>query len=193
MSTKLLLTSIAFVGITSFVETKIFKDRLPYLYEPAPAFPAVPRAFGLVVFVLTCFSFWLVTFGFKVSTARKTCKESAEKDGETDLGKYDYPNLYAYGCSKHAIAFNSVQRAHQHALETIVQMYTATIFAAMVFPVSAAISAFLWSYGRVCWATAYADQGKDLRYSHPMSIWIWRGLLANTILSIFACFALIFG
>lgn len=193
MSTTLLLTTIAFASVGGFVETKFLKDLVPFMYEAAPAFPAVTRGFGLVVLVLTGFSFWLTIFGFKVGNARKACRELAEKDGESDPDKYDLPNLYAYGPSKHAVAFNQVQRAHQHALETITQMYMATIFASMVFPLTAATGAFLWAYGRVCWSTAYAEQGRDLRYSHPMAIWIWRGYLANIMLSLAVFVTLVFG
>lgn len=193
MSNKMLLVSVAFVGVGTFIEERFLPDLVPFLYEPSPVLHAVPRAFGLIPLVLTAFSFWYLTFGFKVGQARGQCKEAAEKAGEKELERYSPPFLYVPGTSEHAIKLNQVQRAHQHVLESITSMYVATIFCALVYPVTTFVSTSLWAYGRVVWSGAYAEKGASGRYSNSMSLWIWKGQVINYIMAFMVGFSLIFG
>ena len=182
-----------FVVIGTVLENKVAREHLPMLYEPSPVFEALPRAFGILILVLTGFSMWLLTFGMKVGQARGKYKELAEKDGEKDLDRYSYPNLYVSGSSKHAIAFNNVQRAHQHVLEVIAQMYVAAIFSGIVYPLTASVSTCLWAYGRSVWSTKYADDGADGRYGHFMALWIWYGLIINYLMCFLVAANFVFG
>lgn len=193
MSNVFFLTSFAFVGISTFVEKKWVTEYMPYLYEPSPVFPSVTRAFGLIIIVLTAFSFWLVSFGMTVGKARRECKKAAEKDGEKELEMYSPPFLYATGSSKHAVKLNQVQRAHQHVLESMTGVYVSALFNALVFPITTFIVTALWAYGRVVWSKNYAASGAEGRYSNPLSFWIWRGLLINYITSFFVGLCFIFG
>jgi MAPEG family len=193
MASTLILTSFAFVGISTFVEKKLVPQYIPYLYEPSPVFPSVTRAFGLIILVLTAFSFWLVSFGMTVGKARRECKAAAEKDGEKELEMYSPPFLYASGTSKHAIKLNQVQRAHQHVLESITGVYMTAFFNALVFPITTFIVTALWAYARVVWSNDYATRGAEGRYNNPLAVWIWRGLLMNYITSFFVASCFIFG
>mmetsp|Transcript_1873 Transcript_1873/g.2523 ORF Transcript_1873/g.2523 Transcript_1873/m.2523 type:complete len:197 (-) Transcript_1873:181-771(-) len=193
MASTMLLKSLGFVVASSVSENMFVKDFVPSLYQPSPVLSVAPRAFGLVVMVLTGFSMWMLAFGMEVGKARGKYKELAEKDGEKDLERYEYPNLYVSGTSKHAKAFNATQRAHQHVLEVITQMYVATIICGLVYPLTTCITAFLWANGRSAWSNKYKDEGAENRYGHAMSIWIWQGLIMMYLLSFLVGFNLIAG
>jgi hypothetical protein len=194
MSNKMmLLTAFAFVGIGTFVEKKFATEYIPFLYEPSPVFPVLPRVYGLTVLVLGLFSFWHLIFGFEVGKARKQCKDAAEKAGEKDLAHYSPPFLYAQGTSEHAIKLNQIQRAHQHVLECMTAVYISTLLNSLVFPLTSFVNTALWACGRFVWSTAYAQKGASGRYSHPLSMWLWRGMIINYLLSFFVAFCFMFG
>jgi len=183
MSIKILIEAAVFAVIGPIVETKFLAKTIPYLYEPSGVIPALPHAFGLVIAILTGYSFWMTLFGMKVGQARSKYCALAEATGEKDLERYSYPNLYVFGTSENAKAVNNAQRAHQHVLETITQMFFVSLISATAFPVTAAVSTLLWAWGRVGWSTAYLEHGPEKRYTHFLSVWIWRGLLINFLLS----------
>eukprot|EP00550_Attheya_septentrionalis_P006124 CAMPEP_0198300040 /NCGR_PEP_ID=MMETSP1449-20131203/46639_1 /TAXON_ID=420275 /ORGANISM="Attheya septentrionalis, Strain CCMP2084" /LENGTH=196 /DNA_ID=CAMNT_0044001745 /DNA_START=78 /DNA_END=668 /DNA_ORIENTATION=+ len=193
MSARFMGTTILAVLGGTVLEKKVLMEAVPALYQDSNVLPGIPRAFGLVPLILTGFSFWMLSFGFKVGKARKECREKAEKDGEKDLDQYSLPNLYASGSSVHAKQFNATQRAHQHVLESIAQVYFAALFSAVCYPITAALFTLLWAYARTVWSNAYAKQGAESRYSHPMSMHIWSGLLALLMLSFLSAANFIFG
>ena len=183
MAHKLLVEAVAFSLIGPVIEKKFLVNSIPYLYEPSGVIPALPHAYGLIIAILAGYSFWLTTFGMKVGQARSKYRALAEKAGETDLERYSYPNLYVFGTSENARAVNNAQRAHQHVLECIAQMFFATLVSATAFPLTTALSTFLWAWGRVEWSNAYLEHGAEKRYTHFLSSWIWKGLLINFMLA----------
>lgn len=187
MSSNILLTAAVFVGVGTFVEKRFLTEALPVLYTPSPVFPAVARAFGLTPFVLICFALWRLNFGSLVEKARKEYKEAAEDAGETDVERNSAPNVQ--GTSEHAIKFNQVQHAHEQVLECLASMYMASFVCAFIYPVTTFISTSLWVYGRIVWSNAYAERGHA---GHPMSVWIWRGLVANYLMVLKVAFCLVF-
>ena len=193
MSSTILVTSLAFIGVGTLVEKRIVVEYIPFLYEPSPELPAVTRAFGLTILVLTVYSIWLLSFGMAVGKARRECKEAAEKAGEKELERYSPPFLYATGTSVHAIKLNQVQRAHQHVLESITGLYVSALLNASVFPVTTFVATALWAWGRVVWSNDYAKHGASSRYNNPISVWMWRGLAINYFMAIFVAFCVIFG
>jgi energy-coupling factor transporter transmembrane protein EcfT len=190
---KLFVTCGAFVAIGTYLETKVLKEAIPFLYKPSEAMPAFPCAFGLLLFLLTAFGFWMLNFGFQVGQARTKYRAKAEKEGETDLDQYSLPNLYAYSSTENAKAFNAVQRAHQHVLETITPLYVTSVLTATVYPLTTSLNVLLWMIGRIIWSTKYAEGGVSSRYSHFMSIWVWYGLMIQFMLGALVSFNFLFG
>ena len=193
MAAYLIGTSILGAITASVLESKVLKPAVPFLYEKSDVIPALPRAFGLTLFVLTGFSFFLIVWGAQVGKARQEYRTKAEKDGEKDLDRYLLPNLYVTGESANAKAFNSVQRSHQHVFETLTQVYFGAIVGSLCFPLTTALSTLLWAYARVVWAQSYAKEGASGRYSNPMSTFIWRGFFVNIALSIIVAGNFVFG
>jgi len=133
--------------------------------------------------------FWLTIYGFSVGAARTKFMELAKKDGEKDCeARYALPNLYVDGNSKHARAFNCVQRSHQQAFETLPQLLFFTAAAAAAFPLAAAANVGLWLVGRIYWSAGYAQSGGDAakRYDHPLAFLIFAGLVSQFFLAIAA-------
>jgi hypothetical protein len=92
--------------------------------------------------------FWALMQGFTVGQARNMYAELARKDGEEDVDeRYLLPNLYAQGTSKHARAFNCVQRSHQHIFETYTQAVLGGLAGMISFPVTTAISSLMYAIG----------------------------------------------
>jgi hypothetical protein len=92
--------------------------------------------------------FWALLQGFAVGKARSKYAELARKDGEKDVDeRYLLPNLYAQGTSKHAKAFNCVQRSHQHIFETYTQTVLGGLAGMIAFPVCTAFSSMLYAIG----------------------------------------------
>ncbi len=86
--------------------------------------------------------------GFTVGQARNMYAELARKDGEEDVDeRYLLPNLYAQGTSKHARAFNCVQRSHQHIFETYTQAVLGGLAGMISLPVTTAISSLMYAIG----------------------------------------------
>jgi uncharacterized membrane protein YecN with MAPEG domain len=190
---KILASCAAFVAIGTYTEAKFMTDAVPFLYERSEVMPALPRAFGILLFLLTAFGFWMLNFGFQVGRARAKYRALAEKAGEKDLDQFDYPNLYAYGSTENAKAFNSIQRAHQHVLESITPLYVLSVLTATVYPLTTSLNVLLWIIGRINWSTKYAQEGVSSRYSHFTSIWIWCGLMINFMLGALVSLNFLFG
>ena len=75
--------------------------------------------------------------------------ELARKDGEKDVDeRYLLPNLYAQGTSKHARAFNCIQRSHQHIFETFTTVVIGGLAGAVTFPICSAVSTFMYAVGK---------------------------------------------
>ena len=147
------------------------------------------RAVGVPMLVTSGALFWLTLYGFTVGAARTKFAALAKKDGEKDVDeRYALPNLYVEGGTKHARAFNCVQRSHQQAFETLPQLLCFTAVASTVFPLSAAANMALWLVGRVVWSTGYAASGGDAakRYDHPLAYLIFASLVAQFGLAIVA-------
>lgn len=188
MSKRLVTEAVAFALIGTLFETQFLVKNVPYIYESSSVIPAVPRAFGFVIIILTGYSLWMTLFGMQVGKARTKFRDLAEKAGEQDLERYTYPNLYVFGTSDNAKGVNNAQRAHQHVLETMTQMFFATLISGTALPLTTSVSTFLWAWGRIGWSKAYLQHGHSERYTHFLSTWIWRGLLINFLLSfITAC------
>ena len=149
----------------------------------------VSRAVG-VPLLLTCAAcFWLTIHGFSVGSARTKYMELARKDGEKDVdNRYSLPNLYVDGQSKHARAFNCVQRSHQQAFETLPQLLFFTLVASAAFPLSAAGNMLLWIIGRLAWTDGYAKSGGDAkhRYDHPLAFLIFASFMAQFFVAVAA-------
>ena len=113
----------------------------------------------------------------------------AKKDGEKDVEtRYALPNLYVDGNTKHARAFNCVQRSHQQAFETLPQLYVFTLIATLLFPVTAAVNVGLWLVGRMVWTKGYASSEGDAskRYDHPLAFLIFASFMAQFFVAVAA-------
>jgi glutathione S-transferase len=87
------------------------------------------------------------------------------------------------GTSKHAKAFNCVQRSHQQMLETLPGYFITVLVTGLEYPVVAFVLASGWLVSRMVWVKGYAASMGDAskRYSHPLSHYFWDfklGLLA---------------
>jgi hypothetical protein len=98
------------------------------------------------------------------------------------------PRSYVDGNSKHARAFNCVQRSHQQAFETLPQLLFFTAAAATAYPLTAAANMTLWLIGRLVWTNGYAASGGDpaKRYDHPLAFFIFSSLIAQFFVSLAA-------
>ena len=143
MSKRLVTEAVAFALIGTLFETQFLVKNVPYIYESSSVIPAVPRAFGFVIIILTGYSLWMTLFGMQVGKARTKFRDLAEKAGEQDLERYTYPNLYVFGTSDNAKGVNNAQRAHQHVLETMTQMFFATLISGTALPLTTSVSTFL--------------------------------------------------
>lgn len=194
MATFLITTTLFTIG-SAILERRVLKNAAPLLFEPSQVMPPLSRSFGLTIFILTGFSFWLFMWGMQIGKAREKYKELAKKDGEKPehVESFSLPNMYATGNSEHAKAFNSIQRSHQHTFETITQIYTGALVGALMFPITSAIITFLWAFGRTQWAKSYAANGPSGRYNNPVAMLVWRGFLANMILCFLVAIEFVFG
>lgn len=183
MANKMLITSMAMALAGGFVE----KNLVPSFYLTELSLVGPPRAFGFVVAILSCTCMWLLAHGLTVGPARTKYKELASKDGEKDTElRYALPNLYVDGTSKHARAFNCIQRSHQQVMETM-PMYIFTACAAgLQFPLFTTIICALSLVSRVQFVKGYVQSEGDTtkRYSLPFSLFFWKGLLTVFFLSL---------
>ncbi len=93
--------------------------------------------------------FWSIFHGFTVGRARAKYAELARKDGEKEVDeRYLLPNLYAQGTSKHARAFNCVQRSHQHIFETFTTAMVGGLIGAVTFPICTSLSTLMYAVGK---------------------------------------------
>jgi hypothetical protein len=151
---------------------------------------------GATPLILIATGFWTVMQGMKVGQARKKYMELAVKDGEANAAvRYDYPNMYVDGHTKHSIAFNCVQRSHQHIFETLPQVLTASLIAWMSYPIASAMTTLLYSIGRYHLSTGYANCDGDAtkRYSSKLAVLTWYGLLSTTVLGALSAVKMSFG
>lgn len=179
MSSSFLLESFLLAGGGIFLEGK-FGSSIKNKYNTTPITPLILIATG----------FWSVTHGMKVGKGRKDAIENAKKDGEENVeDRYDLPNLYAQGTSKHVKVFNTIQRSHQHIFESFTQLAIASMAGAMEFPITAAASTLLYSVGRVALSNGYAAAEGDptKRYSSSVAKYMWHGLLVSVMVGAASC------
>ena len=154
------------------------------------------KLFVLTPAILLGTSFWTLAHGFTVGRARAKYMELAEKDGEKDVKeRYGLPNLYAQGTSKHARAFNAVQRSHQHIFETTPLAILSGIMGAWTFPITSACATLMYATGRYVFSVNYASSEGNAtkRYSSPVARYMWYGLLVNTTAAFASCIMVLIG
>ena len=153
--------------------------------------------FGVTPLILCGVSFWSLNYGFLVvGNARRKYMELAKKDGEKDVDeRYSFPNLYVLGDSKHARAFNCVQRSHQHIFETLPGVMLTSIINAFQYPCLTAIYTAAYAAGRIVFTTSYGQSEGDpaQRYSSPVARLLWYGMLGNYLLAFVSCANMITG
>jgi hypothetical protein len=174
-----LVKSGLFAGIGAYVETKYGSTLVTSTTDGFnPLFAATPM-------ILIGVGFFSLVHGFAVGSARKKYMDLAKQDGEKDTEeRYGLPNLYAQGTSKHARAFNGVQRSHQHIMETYTSVCIAGLMGAYNFPIVTAVSTLVFAVGRVALTKGYAATEGDAskRYSSPLAFFMWYGLVLNFFL-----------
>lgn len=142
---------------------------------------------GITPLLWTVFHFWTIYHGFVVvGRARGKYSQLAKEDGEEQVDeRYLLPNLYVQGTSKHAKAFNCIQRSHQHIFETLSQMITFSFIGWINYPISSSIITSIYMIGRVHLSNGYAQSDGDpkKRYSSKLSGFMFRGLIAGTFLA----------
>ena len=151
--------------------------------------------FALTPLTLIGLGFFSLSHGLQVGKARADAMELAKKDGEKDVEeRYNLPNLYAQGTSKHARAFNCIQRSHQHIFETYTAASIMGCTAALSFPLAAAVSTAIYTLGRIKLTQGYYDcaakHGGDAsqRYNgSKLSVLMWYGFLGNLFLGTASC------
>lgn len=181
-----ILYSIAAAGMGAFVETKYS----PMLFA-APKDGSISSLYVATPTILLGVGFFALSHGLRVGAARKKYMELAKKDGEKDAeDRYGLPNLYVDGNTKHARAFNAVQRSHQHIFETFPSAILGGLLGAYQFPITTAFSSLLYASARITLSRAYADSEGDVakRYSNPLSRCMWYGLLMNFVLGFASAF-----
>ncbi len=140
--------------------------------------------------------FWTLAHGFTVGKARAKYAELAKKDGEENVEeRYLLPNLYAQGTSKHAKAFNCIQRSHQQIFETFTTVTLSGIMASISFPICTAVSTLMYAVGRYQLSKGYAEAEGDAskRYKYPLAKYMWYGFLGNVLLGMGSCGLIISG
>jgi MAPEG family len=151
---------------------------------------------GVTPMLIVGTGFWAVVHGFSVGTARKKYMDLAKKDGEKEVDeRYDLPNLYAQGTSKHARAFNCVQRSHQHIFETFTQTIASAMIGWHIYPISSAIFMLMYSIGRITLSQGYAaTEGEaSKRYSSKFAIFTWYGVMGLHALAMVAAAKMMLG
>jgi len=194
---------------TLLEQTVLPKIGLGFLLEPGgtptsvlvePPLPMaasfLPAGYGLVIAVLTITYLWVLMVGMSVGASRAKYSALAEKDGEKDVAeRFQLPNLYAQGTSKHVRAFNCVQRSHQQILETLPGYFCTVLITGLEFPITSFVIASLWLYSRIVWVKGYAaSMGQPMdRYSHPFSGFFWHAMTALSVTSLFVAAQLLLG
>ena len=146
--------------------------------------------------ILSMTGMWVTSYGFKVGAARRKAIENAKKDDEKDVEeRYDLPNLYAQGTSKHARAFNCIQRSHQQIFEHFSQMVLFGLVGAVEYPLTSAFATLMYAVGRYAFSNGYASGDGDAtkRYSSPLARYMWWGILTNFMLAMVSSVKIIAG
>jgi len=158
---------------------------------------SVSPFFGLTPLILSGLGFWAFAYGMNVGVARNKAMEAAKKDGEKDVKeRYDLPNLYVQGTSKHARVFNCIQRSHQHIFETYPTIIVTGLIAATQYPIFAAGTTLMYAVGRISLSNGYAKSDGDAskRYENSsFARYMWYGVLINLLLSFLSCANIIAG
>ncbi len=131
-----------------------------------------------------------------VGKSRSKYMKMAEEDGEKEVEeRYGLPNLYAQGTSKHARAFNCIQRSHQHIFETFPYLCMISLLGAVHYPITAATSTMAYAVGRYYLSKGYANSNGEpsKRYASPFAPLMWYGLLASMVVSGLSCASFIAG
>lgn len=143
--------------------------------------------YGITPLLWTIFHFWTIYHGFVVvGRSRTKYSKLAKEDGEEQVEeRYSLPNLYVQGTSKHAMAFNCIQRSHQHIFETLNQMVVFSFVGWIHYPISSSIITSIYMIGRVHLSNGYAQSDGDpsKRYSSKLARGTWWGLIAGTFLA----------
>ena len=102
---------------------------------------------------------------------------------------------FTEGTSKHAKAFNCVQRSHQNILETVPGYFITVMISGLEYPVATFFFASVWLYSRMVWAKGYASGDGDAgeRYSHKHSKFFWHCMLALLVMSWLVAMQLLLG
>jgi MAPEG family len=152
---------------------------------------------GVTPMLIVGTGFWAVIHGFMVvGKARKKYMDLAKKDGEKEVEeRYDLPNLYAQGTSKHARAFNCVQRSHQHIFETFSQTIASALIGWHIYPISSAILMAMYTVGRITLSQGYAATEGDAskRYSSKFAFFTWYGVMSLHALAMVAAAKMMLG
>jgi hypothetical protein len=148
------------------------------------------RLFALAPLILIGTSFWSITHGMVVGKARAKAIEDAKADGEENVeDRYDLPNLYAQGISKHAKIYNSIQRSHQHIFESFTQAVLGCMVGAIEFPITAAACSLMYAVGRISLSNSYAKCEGDpsKRYASKLAFYQWYGLMGGFCVGAISC------
>jgi len=186
----LVVKSAALVLAGTFAETKFSTAN----NTNGPA--GLSSVYGVTPAIFSGLSFWILVHGMKVGAARTKYMELAKKDGEKEVEeRYDLPNLYAQGTSKHVLSFNCVQRSHQHIFETFTGAVLTGMVGAVQYPLTTAVATCIYAVGRISLSNGYAaSEGKpSLRYSSSLAILNWYGLMGNIFLSFLSVASMIAG
>jgi hypothetical protein len=184
MANKILLQSIALATAGGVLESKFLPDNL-VLSEPSPVLQ-LPRAYAFIIIIHGFMLTWLLSLGMSVGAARAKYMNLAKKDGEKDAeSRYALPNLYVEGNTKHARAFNCVQRSHQQVFETLHMYLFCSMVAGICFPLTVTVACSIWFWSRMKWADGYSKSEGDAskRYSNAGSGLFWRMTLVLLCLS----------
>ena len=186
----IIVKSVAASLVSTVLETKYGPD----LGEGSMG---LPKLFGVSPVILTGLGFWVLMHGFLVvGPARgkymKLAKEAGEKDVEE---RYALPNIYAQGTSPYAIAFNCIQRSHQHVFETFPQMCIMSMIGAVHYPLTGALTLATYAIGRIAVSNCYANANGDAskRYASPFSIFMWYGYVATCFVSMASSISFVLG
>lgn len=180
MASSYVLMSAAAASVAAYGEYKFS----PMIFAQ-PTDGQVSPLFVLTPSILLGVGFFALVHGVKVGAARRKYMELAKKDGEKDADiRYAYPNLYVDGNSKHARAFNCMQRSHQHIFETFPAAILGGLLGASQFPLATACSTLVYAVGRISFSTSYGNSDGDAtkRYAGTFARYHWFGLLGNFVL-----------
>jgi len=176
----LIIKSLGASLLGAYVETKYGPD-----LGSGPL--GLPTLFGVTPLSLTAISFWSLLHGFLVvGRARSKYIKLAKEAGEKEVDeRYALPNLYAQGTSQYAMAFNCIQRSHQHIFETFTTICVTSVIGAVHYPICTAITTLSYGAGRIALSNGYASGEGDAgnRYSSPLARFMWYGVLCNIILA----------